>query len=548
MKRKNVFLSCVLSLVCCISLLVGSTFALFTSEKEIDISINAGNVEVEATIENVALYSPTSIADTGDVKDGTNAASETAFANGGTAVFDGEKLVLSKMTPGDEVTFQIKITNLSDVKVKYRTKITLVEDNELFKGLAVKIGENYDGNICYSSWTEFTQEGEEIVLDCSVALPTTAENEYKKSSCTISFGVEAVQGNFVDSGKPWTGETDDEGLAENTDAEEKIVKIGTAEELASFAAAVNAGNTYAGYTVMLTANIDLNNLEWTAIGSSNNPFSGSFDGQGYTISNLKIEKTVGNIAASNRQGLFSTVKPSGATYLKNLEVRNVEIVAGYHVGGVVATCDESSQSATGNYFVMSDIKLTGSVKIYGWEGVGGVMGSGNMAEISNITVDVEEGSYVTTMPDGRTNSFACVGSVKGGGYFAKADNITSNMDVTAKTAGTGGLFGVIGGQTVACYVSNLFYSGKVTLTESSVDKTRGYSNYQYNGLLVGAPRFTLIADEATCSSTGTLELHTETSVETSNHMADVFVWGGDLFGASRDYAYTNKSYSKEYAE
>ncbi len=333
---------------------------------------------------------------------------------------------------------------------------------------------------------------------------------------------------------------------DNADAEATEYIITTADELAGFAALVDSGNSFAGKTVKLGADIDLMNAEWEAIGSSYYPFSGSFDGQGYTISNLKITKACGNIAASNRQGLFSTVVPVGATYMKNVTLCNVDIEAGYHVGGLLGTSDGSNQSATGNYFVMTDIKLIGKVNIYGWEGVGGVMGSGNMAEISNITVDVDAGSIVTTMPDGRTNSFACVGSVKGGGYFSKADNITSNMDVTAKTAGTGGLFGVIGGQTVDCYISNLFYSGKVTLTESSVDKYGNYCNYQHNGLLVGAPRFSLIADENTCSSTGTLELHTEISVETSNNMADAFTWGNDLFGASRDKDLTNKSYSKNY--
>ncbi len=332
----------------------------------------------------------------------------------------------------------------------------------------------------------------------------------------------------------WYNETDTEFVIED------------AADMFGFAALVDGGNNFANKTVKLGADIDLEYAEWEAIGDKNNYFSGNFDGQGYTVSNLKITKTVGNIAASNRQGLFSSVKPVGATYIKNMTLNNVDIIAGYHVGGLIGASDESNQSATGNYLVVTDIKLTGFVQIYGWEGVGGIMGSGNMAEISNITVDVEEGSYVTTMPNGRTNSFACVGSVKGGGYLAKIDNIKSNMDVTAKTAGTGGLFGVVGGQTVECRVSNLSYSGKVTLTESSVDKYGSYSNYQHNGLLIGAPRFSLIADQNTCTSNGTLEIHTENSVETSINMSDAYTWGNDLFGASRDQDFTNKSYAKAY--
>ncbi len=329
---------------------------------------------------------------------------------------------------------------------------------------------------------------------------------------------------------------------------QNIIFINDLDELKAFRDTVNSGTSYAGYGVYLTADIDLNNEDWTCIGTSSAPFSGSFDGQGHTISNLYIAKTVANLADSNRQGLFGTIKASGATYFKNLTLHNANVTAGYHVGAVVGIIDGSSQNATDNYFVMTDIKLTGYVTVYGWEGVGGVNGSGNMAEISNIEVDVEEGSIVTTVPDGREDSFACVGSVKGGGYLSKADNIKSNLDVEAKMAGTGGLFGVVGGQTVDCYMSNLYYSGTVRLTETDTGLQKGYGCYCYNGLLVGSPRFTLIADQATCSSDGTLELHTQDGIMTSNDMGDVYTWGVDLFGASRDYTYTNKSYATAYTE
>ncbi len=372
----------------------------------------------------------------------------------------------------------------------------------------------------------YTEKVEGAAYDSTTGILTFTTKDF--SPFTV------VEKAVITADTSWYNETDTEFVLKD------------AADMFGLAALVDAGNSFANKTVKLGANIDLEYAEWEAIGDMNNYFSGNFDGQGYTVSNLKITKTVENLRASNRQGLFSSVKPVGATYFKNVTLHNADITAGYHVGGLIGTSDGSSQSATGNYLVVTDIKLTGFVQIYGWEGVAGVMGSGNMAEISNITVDVEEGSYVTTMPNGRTNSFACVGSVKGGGYLAKIDNIKSNMDVTAKTAGTGGLFGVVGGQTVECKVSNLSYSGKVTLTESSVDKTSNYCNYQYNGLLIGAPRFSLIADQSTCTSNGTLELHTENSVETSNKMNDTFNWGSDLFGASRDFSYTNKSYAKAY--
>ena len=63
--------------------------------------------------------------------------------------------------------------------------------------------------------------------------------------------------------------------------------------LAEFRDEVNGLNgkeakTFAGYTITLQVNIDLGGVEWTPIGTSENPFSGFFDGNNKTISKLKI--------------------------------------------------------------------------------------------------------------------------------------------------------------------------------------------------------------------------------------------------------------------
>lgn len=74
------------------------------------------------------------------------------------------------------------------------------------------------------------------------------------------------------------------------------IEIGTAEELADFAKSVTDGsmNGYVGKTVVLTDDIDCNDIEWTPIGTMNLDdmndhscmFQGIFDGQGHKISNI----------------------------------------------------------------------------------------------------------------------------------------------------------------------------------------------------------------------------------------------------------------------
>ena len=101
--------------------------------------------------------------------------------------------------------------------------------------------------------------------------------------------------------------------------------IYTGAELAYLAHLVNAGNSYGSQYFKLMCNIDLNNIEWAPIGkdclTSNyvpeRPFSGNFDGNGYTISNLFIASNNTSFA-----GLFGTT--SGAT-IQNLIVTGADI-------------------------------------------------------------------------------------------------------------------------------------------------------------------------------------------------------------------------------
>ena len=54
MKRKNkVLLTSMATIAMSTSLLVGGTYALFTSESEVDIAVTSGKVEVTATAQNL---------------------------------------------------------------------------------------------------------------------------------------------------------------------------------------------------------------------------------------------------------------------------------------------------------------------------------------------------------------------------------------------------------------------------------------------------------------------------------------------------------------
>lgn len=192
--KKKALLSSVLTIVLCLSLIAGSTFALFTSEAKVNVAVTSGKVDVTATIdeESLALYSPKAIDLNGEITDTTNVAGETFF-NGGTAVLDGSTLTLSGITPGDKAEFTINIENNSNVKIQYRTVVSYTDNNGLFKGLKFNIGGTTVTN--KSDWSALEAGADISDLVCSVELPANAGNSYQGKTCTLVFTVEAVQSN-----------------------------------------------------------------------------------------------------------------------------------------------------------------------------------------------------------------------------------------------------------------------------------------------------------------------------------------------------------------
>ena len=141
---------------------------------------------------------------------------------------------------------------------------------------------------------------------------------------------------------------------------------------AAFAITVNNGETFENYTVTLNADIDLNNVAWTPIGTSTNAFKGNFDGNGHTISNLKA----GTDSQSN-VGLFGYTTDGT---IKNIHIHNAEIKGHQNVGVVAGT------PFTTEY---SNIKVTGLVKVDGYAYVGGMFGKDAYANLTDLTIEAD---------------------------------------------------------------------------------------------------------------------------------------------------------------
>ena len=116
-------------------------------------------------------------------------------------------------------------------------------------------------------------------------------------------------------------------------------KIANATDLNQLAADVNSGTTYANTYFKMTADIAYSTENnYTAIGSklSNNdeddhPFCGTFDGDGHTVSGIRIYKG-GSENTDNNQGLFGYVR--GGT-VKNVTISDSRITGNLNVGGII---------------------------------------------------------------------------------------------------------------------------------------------------------------------------------------------------------------------
>ncbi|GHV82159.1 hypothetical protein AGMMS49991_07170 [Spirochaetia bacterium] len=111
---------------------------------------------------------------------------------------------------------------------------------------------------------------------------------------------------------------------------------------------INADATKLDGKYKLETDLNLMDKDWTPVGGSAKPFTGTFDGDGHTLSNLLIKSTT-----TEPVGLFGTV---GGT-VKNLDISSGEVSGGGSVGGVVglltgtiegcsSTADVSSSGGT----------------------------------------------------------------------------------------------------------------------------------------------------------------------------------------------------------
>jgi len=210
--------------------------------------------------------------------------------------------------------------------------------------------------------------------------------------------------------------------------------IKTKDDMFLFASKVNDG-TYKNVYVVLGANIDLEQEDWTSIGTSANPFTGTFDGQGYTIYNIWSYDR--GLFGYTSTGNYVDSATDGRATIKNLTIEGVEVYnqSTSAVGGLVGQAGQNTE--------ISNVKVTGYISIYGYGYVGALVGQGyvHVDNCDVIGVDNESGDRSTV-----DASYWSVGGIVGHAGSEGGASITNchveNIDIVSAIYGAGSILGV----------------------------------------------------------------------------------------------------------
>ena len=281
---------------------------------------------------------------------------------------------------------------------------------------------------------------------------------------------------------------------------EKPYQIGTAAELYWFAGLVNG--TLVGVEKDASANAKLMNnitvnegvldankdlvsgkdfIPWTPIGTSDVPYTGTFDGKGYTISGLYFNKPT-----SYYVGLFGCIGANGK--ISNVGVLDSYFqfcalgggVCGMNKNGELQNCSNSStvicnrQDGTGGVCgynskgTVRDCKNTGSVR--GKATLGGVCGVNSYGTITNcfnegtVSVTVTSANVAGVCGNNYSGTIKCsyntasvsgqfyVGGVSGANYYGTITNCFNKGTVSGQE-----YFGGVCGAKYSGTITNCYY-------------------------------------------------------------------------------------------
>ena len=276
----------------------------------------------------------------------------------------------------------------------------------------------YSGGLACNG-TYYYGDGDRVRLTLSNTAPSPGDGknlQYTASAGTLTGNKLTMPGQDVTIGITAIT-TDWATVSEGT--ESKPYLIYTTEQLDLLAQRVNGGNSYNGKYFKLMNDIAYSHTtDWddatstennfTAIGyykASNDmrEFSGDFNGDGYTISGIRIYKD-GSTNGDGYQGLFGFT--SKYAKIHDLTLADTRITGHNYVGGIVGN----------NYSDITNCHVTPTVAIHAVQADasshGGIVGYGQYGNVYYST----SGATLTTADASQSSSYGAIVGHNQGGY------------------------------------------------------------------------------------------------------------------------------------
>ena len=315
--------------------------------------------------------------------------------------------------------------------------------------------------------------------------------------------------------------------------------VESANGLATIANAIAEGTLPSNTDIVLSGDVDLAELSiatrsavvnnWNPVGTSENPFTGTFDGKGYTIKNLALVESEAKEGKAYI-GFFG--------YAKNATIKNVTFENVYinipcldidhsqgHIGAVAGSLEGTSTIE--NVTVKGDIQVYATQTANGASRVAVVAGGNAYGDVimKNVHVIANEGSSLIA----NNNTGALAGQLQGKSVF---ENCSSNIDVTVNKFFAGGLIGIAPANAT---FTNCHTTGDVAVVAGR--EGRANDHYRVGGIAGGwADGKNNVCTLTNCTYTGTL-----TGINADGSVATTFDYDGYV---GRGYALANCAGSK----
>lgn len=198
--RASTIALAVLTIVCCVSLIIGATLAIFSSRQDNNISFTSGELKVETDITIADAWSYATDGGNGGTSvsaDGTT----VDFGSGtGTMTLDQEtgSMTFEGVAPGDGVSLDLAIQNSGDINAMYIVKLTGTIPAEL----SFRMGRTSEtelteknGEIIVQSWSALAAGNTASVVGLVIEFPYSPDPQEAIATANFALTIEAVQAN-----------------------------------------------------------------------------------------------------------------------------------------------------------------------------------------------------------------------------------------------------------------------------------------------------------------------------------------------------------------